>query len=247
MIYGILDRGGRQKLYSQLSDMIREQIQSGEIKEGQLLPTEDSLCKNFSVSKAVVRQAMTELAREGYVQKRQGIGTFASKPRNVEGPLMTCALTDRVLDFGRALETIVIHKSPSVVPSEMQRLFNNNAPDQVFKLIRLKRVKSEPVLLETAYVVTTYCPGLALDDLKNQSLFELIETRYRLRVHRVATCLDITPLGQREAELLQSQPGRPALLMDQVIYISEEQVLALVRSICPQGSHRLTFEYQRRI
>ena len=242
---GILDRGGRQKLYSQLADLIRTQIQAGQVKEGELLPTEDSLCKTYSVSKAVVRQAMTELAREGYVHKRQGVGTFASKPKLAEGPVMVGALSDRVLDFGLALDTQVVQKAPSAVPSEMAALFQGEPPEQVFKLVRLRRVKGKPVLLETAYVVTALCPGLALDDLKSQSLFDLIEQRYHLRLAKVAASFDLTALGEREAGLLKAPSGTSAILYDQILYLPEGQVLGLIRSLCPAGEHRISFQWIR--
>jgi len=244
-MHGILDRGGRQKLYSQLSDLLREQIQGGQIQEGELLPTEDNLCKTYSVSKAVVRQAMMELAREGYVIKRQGVGTFASKPKLVEGPVMVGALTDRVLDFGLAFDTQVVQKGPSVVPSEMATLFRGEPPEQVFKLVRLRRVKARPVLLETAYIVSTLCPGLALDDLKSQSLFDLIEKRYHLKIHKMAGSFDLTALGEREAGLLKTSAGTSAILYDQILYLQDEQVLGLIRSLCPAGGHRFTFEWIR--
>ena len=132
MIKGVLDRGGKHKLYSQLADVIRSQIQVGQIKEGELLPTEDSLCKTYSVSKAVVRQAMTELAREGYVIKRQGVGTFAQLPKLAEGPVIATSLSDRVLNFGVALETQVIQKGTSAVPSGLEPLFQDAPPYRSF-------------------------------------------------------------------------------------------------------------------
>ena len=112
---------GRSSIFN-WPDLLREQIKAGQLKQGELLPTEDSFCKTYEVSKAVVRQAMTELAREGYVLKRQGIGTFAAEPEVREGPVMIGGLNDRVLDFGIALDTQVIHKGPSVLPSEMAQL-----------------------------------------------------------------------------------------------------------------------------
>lgn len=245
MLSAFLERSSGKKLYSQLADHIRAQILSGHLKEGDLLPTENEYCKVFSVSKAVVRQAMMELAREGYVIKHQGKGTYASKPRLVEGPVLGVALCDRILDYGTALDTQVVHKGASVVPSEMASLFKEGAPEQVFKLIRLRRIKGQPVLLETAYIVSTLCPGLALDDLKNQSLFDLIENRYHLRIQKVACSFDLTPLGEREAQLLKVPTGKAAILFDQILYLQAEQVLGLIRSICPSEEHHLSFEWVR--
>jgi GntR family transcriptional regulator len=242
---GVLDRTGGQKLYIQLAELIREQIKAGQIKEGDLLPTEDNFCRSYEVSKAVVRQAMTELAREGWVLKRQGIGTFASRPQFREGPVMVTGLSDRILDFGLAFETHVIHKGPAALPSDLTALFGGEPPDIMFKIVRLRRVKGSPVLLETAYIHAALCPGLALDDLKNQSLFELIEKRYNLRIQKVACSVDMTSLGEREADLLKAPVGKPALLFDQILTLAGDRTLGFIRSLCPSGDHRIAFEWTR--
>ena len=70
-------------LYQQLVDSIKEQIQSGKIKEGDKLMTEQELSEVYNVSRITVRKAMELLSDEGIVVKKQGIGTFvASKKLN---------------------------------------------------------------------------------------------------------------------------------------------------------------------
>ena len=63
-------------LYQQLVDSIKEQIQSGKIKEGDKLMTEQELSEVYNVSRITVRKAMELLSDEGIVVKKQGIGTF---------------------------------------------------------------------------------------------------------------------------------------------------------------------------
>ena len=145
-----------------------------------------------------------------------------------------------------SIDTQVVQKGPSAVPSEMVGLFQGNVPEQLFKLVRLRRVKGRAVLLETAYMVSTFCPGLPLDDLKNQSLYELIEKRYNLKIHKVAGSYDITLLGEREAGLLKLPTGKEAILYDQLLYLQGDQILGLIRSICPSGEHRMSHEWIRR-
>ena len=44
-----------------------------------MLPSEADLCKQFKVSRTVVRQALKELEHEGSVYKRRGKGTFVNQ------------------------------------------------------------------------------------------------------------------------------------------------------------------------
>lgn len=63
--------------YVEIRNAILEDIHSGRITDGQKIASESALCERFGVSRITVRRAMEELAREGAVEKRPGIGTFA--------------------------------------------------------------------------------------------------------------------------------------------------------------------------
>lgn len=63
-----------------VDDYLR-QIISGEIAEGQLLPTETVLIERYAVSRTAVREAIQTLATKGFVQIRQGSGSTVA-PRS---------------------------------------------------------------------------------------------------------------------------------------------------------------------
>ncbi|WP_103335467.1 FadR/GntR family transcriptional regulator [Pseudotabrizicola formosa] len=52
------------------------QIQEGELKPGDRLPTENEMSKNFGVSRTVIREAIAQLRNEGMIETRQGVGAF---------------------------------------------------------------------------------------------------------------------------------------------------------------------------
>lgn len=67
-------------LYVQIRNLLREQIHLGEWGRDEPMPTEDQLVSAFGVSRTTVRQAMTDLEREGLVTRKAGRGTFARQP-----------------------------------------------------------------------------------------------------------------------------------------------------------------------
>ncbi len=74
----IVDRSSAIPIYYQLKSHFREQIESGELRPGDQLPTEAELCDRLGISRAPVRQAMAELAREGLIYRRAGAGSFVA-------------------------------------------------------------------------------------------------------------------------------------------------------------------------
>lgn len=68
-------------LYQQLSDEIKEQILLGKLKAGDRLMTEAELSQQYEVSRITVRKAIELLVDEGYVLRKQGIGTFIAEKK----------------------------------------------------------------------------------------------------------------------------------------------------------------------
>lgn len=66
-------------LYRQIADQLRHMIESGELKAGMQVPTEDQLMEQYHASRNTVRDAVKELTTRGLVYKRHGKGTFVSE------------------------------------------------------------------------------------------------------------------------------------------------------------------------
>ena len=82
-------RHGRERLAQQLIDQMRNQIETGKLKEGDQLPTEPQLEATFGVSRTVVREAIADLRSAGYVRPIQGKGVFVSNPNIQKGLSLT--------------------------------------------------------------------------------------------------------------------------------------------------------------
>ena len=74
-----LDKNSAVPLYRQLKGILKEAIRRGRFRPGERLPTEMELCEAFGVSRITVRQALNELANEGFLYRQQGSGTFVSE------------------------------------------------------------------------------------------------------------------------------------------------------------------------
>src|SRR6185437_9712496 len=66
-------------LYRQIADHLRRLIESGELKGGMQVPTEDQLMAKFHASRNTVRGALRELTTRGLVYTLHGKGTFVSE------------------------------------------------------------------------------------------------------------------------------------------------------------------------
>ena len=60
----------------ELVDSLGDRIRDGSLALGDKLPTEAAIMAEFSVSRTVVREAISKLQASGLVETRHGIGTF---------------------------------------------------------------------------------------------------------------------------------------------------------------------------
>ncbi len=66
----------RERLADQIYGRLIAEIAGGLHAEDDRLPTEQALAARFGVSRPVVREALTRLQADGFVQSRQGSGTY---------------------------------------------------------------------------------------------------------------------------------------------------------------------------
>lgn len=84
-----------QKIYEVVADRIEQMIIDKKIMPGEKLPSVQSLADNFSVGRSAVREALSALRAKGFVEMRQGEGTFV------------CEYNDKLLSQAIATATLM--------------------------------------------------------------------------------------------------------------------------------------------
>lgn len=73
---------GRGPVYRQLADALKAAVIAGDLLSGRRLPAERRLARELAVSRSTVLAAFNLLKREGWLQSRQGSGTWLARPRS---------------------------------------------------------------------------------------------------------------------------------------------------------------------
>src|SRR5919202_4441065 len=83
-VAGMIDPSADRAVFRQLADLLRNQIESGDLGPGEPLPSELRLAQEHGVSRTTVRQAIGQLRTEGLVTVDRPRGTFVRVPEAVE-------------------------------------------------------------------------------------------------------------------------------------------------------------------
>jgi len=70
--------------FERIADDLRQQIRDGDLRPGQLLPTQSQLMQAYKASSLTVQKAIRLLRNEGWVIARQGRGTFVTRSADFE-------------------------------------------------------------------------------------------------------------------------------------------------------------------
>jgi GntR family transcriptional regulator len=193
----IVDHNSPVPLYFQLSSYIEQKIKTREWLPGQLLPSEQELCTAVGVSRTVVRQAMTQLERDGLVLKQNGKRSSIALPK-YEGDLMQNlrGFYEDAVAKGQKPFTEVL--SLKVVPAapEIATALGLSQGTPVIELNRLRFLDGDPEVL-----VVTY---------------RLLARKYGFRIAQGFRTIEAVALNRAEAKLLGSGIGSPALLMKSI-------------------------------
>jgi GntR family transcriptional regulator len=240
---GVVDRKNQEKLYIQIMRLLVDEIGRGTWKIGDRIPSEDELAARFSVSKITIRQALSNLAADGYLMKLQGKGTFVAGNRPVVGLTMKTGFTDGLFGRGVAETREVLERGLVDPPAEVGRLLITAGP--VYRIATRRLAEGVPVSSDESFIPVGLLPGIEEEDLAGFVLFAAIQERGTRKVFRMRQTVEIATLNGREALTLGGEAGIPALAVHRLLIGAEDQPLAYSRIVEIGDRFKLETQFER--
>lgn len=144
----------REPVYLQLATIFRRQIESGEWRQGERIPSLDALCRRFGVARMTMHNALTVLDGEGLVERSRGRGTFVKGACRARRPLTLPVTWDQAVAVGEQLGTEALLESTGSVrlPDPLGMPCDAAHADAYHFLRRLHRVDDRPFALGEVYI-----------------------------------------------------------------------------------------------
>jgi GntR family transcriptional regulator len=238
-----VDRGSQQKLYVQLYSIIKGKIEKGEWLSGAQIPTEDELCRAYDVSKATVRLAISELARDGYLNRQQGKGTFVAYSMPQSGMAMKTRLTEDMFGEGVNVKKEILVRSVEK-PSEDVRGYLGSS-DDIHYILSRRVAGDEPAFLEESFIPLFTIPDLEDEDFCRNSLYDLIQNRSHKRIHKVVQTIEVAEIRDEIASILRMQEGSSALLLHRLLMGHDKAPLAYTRIFGSGRKYKIQTEFEK--
>jgi GntR family transcriptional regulator len=210
-------------LHRQVFLVLRDHILSRRYAAGEMLPSEEELLKKFRVSRTTIRNALASLDNLGFIEKRQGVGTFVRHLGTVT-PLHTpmSDLITHIEEITKATAVKVVEFDYVRAPRHVQDMFKSGDNDMFQRAVRLRLLKRKPIIHVTSYVPETIGRGFGPPELEQKPLYLLLQeagVRLTSGEQRVTATLAEPTVASR----LDLDVGSPLLQIER-IHFNQDRV-----------------------
>lgn len=237
----MLDQNSIIPLYYQLKEILKEKIKGGSWREGKV-PSERQLMEIYQVSRATARSALSVLMVEGLIYKKQGVGTFVSKSKVTQKLIGELNFNQLAKRKGFTPGAKVIYAAlDNVVPNRISEILRLNELQSMFKIVRVRLVNEQPLIIESLYIPQHYCPNLLVQDVeKVGAVLHYLQNDCSVSLTHSTLDIESVLTNEFQAQYLGSKAGMPALSLERVIY-SEDNAVMFQKRIMRGDSGKFSF------
>ena len=136
--------------YIQIAEALHQDITNSVLKVGEKLPSENTLAKQFGVAPETMRKAMQTLVTEGFLYRKQGLGTFVATA-NFDTSLFRFFHYEK---DGKQLSPVasILRKDTAVASHEIAQKLNITAGSPIIFIERIRKIDNQPVQFENIYL-----------------------------------------------------------------------------------------------
>lgn len=220
MSTGELDPVSGVPMYKQIKEILRKEITSGAADPG-IPMTEAQLLERFGVSRAPIRQALSDLTLEGFVYRKQGKGTFPVVGARVDRPadVRPGGLFQFLSDKGLKPTSVVSPPERVIPPARIRRLLGLPDDERVLHFTRLMSVDGEPLVDAEVYIRSPegFLPSVEFLEERGSAM-DLLEREYGITLDRAEHEAWATAATSEQAKALGVEKGSPLLAIETIFF-----------------------------
>ena len=224
-----ISRSSKIPLYYQLYEILHAQIRDGIWQPEEMVPTENELVQQYGLSRATVRQAFEILVNKGKVYRRQGQGTFVSKPAFEQNMNRIVSFWDDMHQRGLKPGTKVLSSEIIAASEDVAEILEIETGEDVASLVRLRLADDEPLSVEHSVLVHSNCLGVLDQDYANRSLRQMLADEYNIHITNARQRVRAVAASKTQADLLEIDISAPLLHIDRISYSEEGMPIEYLR------------------
>lgn len=202
--------------YQRIKDHVREQIARGVWKDGDVIPTELALCRQFDVSRMTVHRALRELTSDQVLVRYQGSGTYVA-PAKIPSTLIEIrSIAEDIRERGHEHSCRVLLLQRAKVTAAQAARFQLKIGAPLFRSIIVHYENAVPIQLENRVVDAARLPDYLTQDWSQTTPNEYLMHAAPMPSGRYTIEVKLPP--PEIAEPLDIPAEQPCLVLDRVTF-----------------------------
>lgn len=217
----MINRNKHIPLYIQLKEDLLQRIKEGIWEIEAQIPTEKELMEEYNIGRATVREALSLLVNEGYLYKKQGIGTFVARKYPSLGFEPLISLTYPLEAMGVNHLNVILEKKLVIPDKHMLFKMKWKKPRTSFYLERMRYKDSTPIAMEESYFDERFKKYENMFDLTG-SLARILVKDLKVTINKVEQVIIPRVPTEAEKDKLKMDDSTLVFDLERWIYIDED-------------------------
>ncbi|TYP92151.1 transcriptional regulator, GntR family [Fodinibius salinus] len=207
-------------LHKQISDWLKQEIESGALTEDEKLPSENELAQKFDVSRVTVRRALQTLENEQLIYRCQGLGSFVTDQRTHQSFSILNDFTEELAGSGMKASSKVLSFEHENIEGRNNLISYLDIDSQqvALKIERIRLGDSSPIAYDITWMPMFYGQLIEGYELKDTTIFKILEDEFDIPIKRGCYRIEATVADDKLAEHLKVEPQTPLLQINRISY-----------------------------
>ena len=154
----MIDKNSHIPIYAQLEGILLEMIESGELKPGDMIPSENELSKKYGISRMTAKKAIDSLTIKGLVERTQGKGTYVSSyEKKIELPLNRLrGFTQKVCEMGLVPENKLLAFEKIPCPKNISKILGISYSFKYSDVLTISHINRSGFSISIIFLISSF-------------------------------------------------------------------------------------------
>ena len=209
------------KIYQELVDGIR----NGIYPAGKLLPGEYELMEHYGASRDTIRKALSILSADGYIQRKQGLGSIVLESERISFTLSGLhSFKEETQSLGKEVSTQVITFGKGQPDDRVRTILECDEGEEVWMIERVRTIDHEAIILDMDYLPISLVPALSRDMVED-SLYTCLEETLSMDIAYAKKAITIQEACDKDYKYLDMKHYSMVAQVESVTCLNNATVL----------------------
>lgn len=217
---------------------IKRDILKGELKSGDVIPSERELMQIFNMSRTPIRKALDELERENLIIRRIGDGTYVNIPILDQVINKFYSFTEEMKKRGKTPTGKVVNFEEK--EDDIYGIYSEKT--QVYEIERIKYADEEPLMYSQTIIPKKIVTDLTKEILEKKPLYEILREKCDFRFLKAEQKIKPCLVNKIEAEYLNVAEGSLGILIERKLFMGKD-IIEYSKGIVRGDRFEFTIKY----